>query len=805
MTVVRPTAQTASVQPRGPCKPQIGPRTTCASWQTRLPCADDIHGTRESRAIASWASQYVRSDECSKMAEFPDIASKLSAPTKVSQFEKQKAEAEAKRAREKAETAAALAEFEKSFDDEGGRVTPLPSQRGAFASAPAPGKRHFTSTGLKSGPGTLPRSGPGSLGPLHSKKRPFDDYTERRVRDRRTSRDEEEREEEKAPKPTLRLASMPPGTSPTVIKSLFAHTPLNVDNVLILPPAAPAGPQTDRKSSSAIVTLAAETPASDIDTVVSHLQNKYLGFGFKLSLSRHLSSAAVANAALASNNANTLPFGARPVQLKTSLSRAPPPNQRFAPPKSYTSSTPYTRGPPTQVTVQSPPDLKQLKLIHKTLEAVLTYGPEFEALLMSRAEIQRDEKWAWLWDSASVGGVYYRWRLWETVSRASARPDGRLPGQILFEGQSSWQPPEGSLRFEYTTHLEEFVDDDDYNSSDEESDDGGRGGDLARRYNDHNHNAPVMTNLDDANDGMGYLDPLAKAKLTHLLSRLPDSTSKLRRGDVARLTAFAIEHAGAGGDEVAMLITRNVIRPFCKPDGEDWTSAGMVGLYVISDILSSSASAGVRHAWRYRTLFEQALRQQRVFERLGRAEKDLKWGKLKGEKWKRSMQSLLGLWEGWSVFPQATQEAFTKTFLEPPLTDEEKKAAAEEEARKQVEEHNDKNKTTNRWRSVDDEAASDVKMDDLDGAPMPDDGDDEDMMSGLENIDGVSMADSSDEEADIRPTEPVETVEQPAQDENKGQNVAAAAAAAPTSMSIPKPPGRRQRPKAADMFADEQD
>ncbi|KAK5939997.1 hypothetical protein PMZ80_007415 [Knufia obscura] len=731
------------------------------------------------------------------MAEFPDIASKLSAPAKVSQFEKQKAEAEAKKAREKAETAAPLAEFEKSFDDEDGRAPPLPSQRGA----PAPGKRHFTSTGL--------RSGPGSLGPAYNKKRPFEDYTERRDRGssgfqpgRRTSRDDEERDEEKAAKPTLHLASMPPSSSSTFIKGLFAHTPLNVDNVRILPPAAPGGPQTERKSCSAIVTLAAETSASDIDTVVSHLQNQYLGFGFKLSISRHLSSAALGSAAISSTNTNALPFGARQIQQQTSLSRAPPPNQRFAPPASYTSSTPYSRGPPTQVTVQSPSDLKQLKLIHKTLESVLTYGPEFEALLMSRAEIQRDEKWAWLWDSTSVGGVYYRWRLWEVVSGTSSRRDMRASGnQVLFEGQSSWQPPEGSLRFEYTTQLDDFVSDDDYNSSDEESDDGGRGGDLARRYNDHN--VPGMTVTDDANDGMGYLDPLAKAKLTHLLSRLPDSSSKLRRGDVARLTAFAIEHAGAGGDEVASLITRNVVRPFCKLEGDDWTSAGTVGLYVISDILSCSASAGVRHAWRYRTLFEQALRQQKVFEKLGRAEKDLKWGKLKGEKWKRSVQNLLSLWEGWSVFPQATQELFTKTFLEPPLTEDEKKAAAEEEARKKADEDNSKSKAMNRWRSVQDETDPDSKMEDVDGTPMADQ-DDEDMMSGLENIDGVSMVDSSDEEAEPEVKPPAEPSEQAVKVADTGQKATpATTTSTPVSISAPKPAGRRQRPKAADMFADD--
>ncbi len=38
--------------------------------------------------------------------EFPDLSNKLSAPSKKSLFEKQKAEAEAKRIREAAETAA---------------------------------------------------------------------------------------------------------------------------------------------------------------------------------------------------------------------------------------------------------------------------------------------------------------------------------------------------------------------------------------------------------------------------------------------------------------------------------------------------------------------------------------------------------------------------------------------------------------------------------------------------------------------------------------------------------------------------
>ncbi|KAJ9660214.1 hypothetical protein H2198_002720 [Neophaeococcomyces mojaviensis] len=741
------------------------------------------------------------------MADFSDVASKLTAPSKKSQFERQKAEAEAKRAKEKAETAAVLREFEASFDDGEDRHV----LRNAPRAAPPPGKRHFTSSGLK--------SGPGSLGPAYTKKRPFDDYAERRGRgggfahhdNRRTSRDDEGDEEDKAAaKPTLHLSSMPPGTSPAVVKGLFAHTPLNVENVRILPAAGANGPVTERKSTSAIVTLATETPATDIDTVVSHLQNKYLGFGFKLSISRHLSSAALSNTTLLSSASSNLPFGARSVVQQISLSRAPPPNQRFAPPQSYTSPTPYGRGAQTQVTVQSPSDLKQLKLIHKTLEALLTYGPEFEALLMSRPDIQRDEKWSWLWDSTSVGGVYYRWRLWEVLTNASKRRKQRGPAQeVLFEGQSSWQPPDESLRFEYTTQLDEFVSDEDYNSSDEEDDDDGRGGDLARRYNDHN-TAGVSNTDDAANDGMGYLDPLAKAKLTHLLARLPDSTSKLRRGDVVRITAFAIEHAGAGGDEVAALITRNVVRPFRKlEDRDDSTSASMVGLYVISDILSSSASAGVRHAWRYRTLFEQAIRRQKVFERLGRAEKDYKWGKLKGEKWKRSVQNLLSLWEGWSVFPQAAQESFTEAFLNPPLTEEEKRIAeaAEMESRQKERDDAQKAKVTSRWRNVDDEAGSDAQMDDFDGTPMADDDGDDDAAIDLDNIDGVSMVDSSDEEMETEATRVDKTTTivelgQKRMSESKPVEAPPVAAVTPASAG---PTGRRLRPKAADMFADESD
>ncbi|ETI26054.1 hypothetical protein G647_02831 [Cladophialophora carrionii CBS 160.54] len=863
----------------------------------------------------------------------PDISAKLSAPPKKSIFERQKAEAEAKKAREKAETAAALEDFVKSFDDDGDRQSSLPPRpgRGGFGAGSGsggggfgpsgPGKRHFTSSGLKSGPGSLgpspsvPRSGPGSLGhaPGYGKKRQFDEYTGRQDRDRDRDRDRRDRmfsygdgrddssrretsafsreededtkdaEEKAAAKPTLHLSSLPPGTSPAIIKGLFAPSPLTVENVRILPPPPASG--MERKSVSAIVTLAAETPATDIDTMVSHLQNKYLGFGFNLAISRHLSSAALTGAGSLSNNTpsfslQNLPFGAKPVAQHSSLSRAPPPGQghgRFAPPVSYTSSTPYgprsaaNNLPPTQVNVQIPSDLKELRLIHKTIETLLTYGPEFEALLMSRPEIQRNEQWSWLWDSRSIGGVYYRWRLWEILTGAKSRRKNqqfsmygsRKPhGDVLFEGQSTWAPPKEDLKFEYTTHIEEFISDQDYNSSDEEDIDDDRGGGLAGRYRDHQR-----VGDDDAtgamadNDGQGYLNPLAKTKLIHLLSRLPETNAKLRKGDVARVTGFAIEHAGAGADEVAELITQNVVRPFrysvkrpkeeelhgsedsdgdehkngsprrqlgIEDDNEasaekkdtttDTTPSSLVALYLISDLLSASSTSGVRHAWRYRSLIQHHLLRQRTFEVLGELPKKYQWGKLRAEKWRRQVQVVLGLWEGWSVFEEAKMREIENSFLHPPLTKEEEQKKAEIEA----EEKREKEKSVNRWRSVGDTKDesgqglqgkptltgadardSDVEMN-MDGVPMAEDDDDGETVLTDENIDGIPMADSSDEEA-----EPVPPPPPPAED---GEPRAGSKEAEPApsrvaeqetaakSVHVPLvSQGRRVRPKAVDF------
>ncbi|KAI1502169.1 hypothetical protein F5X99DRAFT_169323 [Biscogniauxia marginata] len=813
------------------------------------------------------------SSSSKKLADFPDVEAKLQKPSKQSAFEKQKADVEAKRKREAEETAAVYETFVKSFDhdgDDGGDGDshgPRGRQQGAPFGRPGgnaafggggPAKRHF---GAPPG-GSAMKSGPGSLGPAPTAfgKKKFDNYQQpfnRRGPDEArgrlgyhdddgdgsvvhkpkgiprafdTSDDEADArardiaEEKAIARPTLRLANLPPGTSPAVIKALMPEN-LNVENVKILPSANTGG--SERKSMAAIVTLSQETPATDLDGAVSSLQNRYLGYGFYLSLHRHLSSAVASTTVTSSltSSSTSHAFGAKPVpQGNDSNSYRPGGFHRgFAPPSSY---DPAGTGPMQRsilyVPVQAPRDIKQIQLIHKVVESVLEHGPEFEALLMSRPDVQRDEKWAWLWDARSEGGVWYRWRLWEVITGTQANPGRQGKYLPLFEGSHAWKTPEKPLVYEYATAIDEFVSDSEYNSSDEED------------YEDEGNKQ-----TEGADTEKTYLNPLDKARLTHLLARLPTTLGRIRKGDVARVTTFAITHSSRGADEIVDMIVTNIVKPFALTsanpeykkngdDGEparvsqdstplpedvvaksteaqDTSGSSLVGLYIVSDILSSSATSGVRHAWRYRQLFETALKQSKVFETLGLTAERLNWGRLRAEKWKRSVGLVLSLWEGWCAFPNESQQLFTHTFENPPSAKKEEQV--EEEPRK-----------TNKWKPVEAGPGAQAEQkgflpisasvetgynneevgntgSDVDGDVIDEDMLDVDLDS---DIDGVPMDEDDDgEPMDQDPTD-TEHEENKDDGDDVGMTGESESGALP-SKELQKP---RRRMRAVDMFAD---
>lgn len=823
------------------------------------------------------------------------------APVGKSFLERQRTEAQAKRAREEAETAAVYKDFVESFKQDRdhsvfendnqnstGRYSPgsqhgrgngqgfgfgFGNARGASnnehggAGVPAgPSKRHFPAVAGTKRPAAsfsimsdsrkkVKEAGPSGkfgnvLSTTASTAAAFEMSDEEDVSIANTTGPStrgapESKEVEKAPaKPTLHLSSLPPGMSPAGVKALLPST-LVVDNIKIISPSQLSSQSQQHQTHSvpklwsAIVTLAQDTPATDIDAVVSSLQNRYLGWGHYLSIFRHLSSMALSsmNPLLSSikSSSNSQPFNAQPIRHGPSYMRGS--RGRFAPPPSYYGGS---RSPLSNyvVRVQVPSDIRELRLIHKTVENLISHGPAFEALLMTREEVQKEEIWAWLWDPSSVGGVYYRWRLYDVLTGATScrKHSSRLPndGFNVFRAPTKWQP-KASLKFEFVTKLEEFVSDDDYDSSEEDDSDmeESRGKSKSRHHGDSDEERGVFNAA--KHPGAGYLNTLKKAKLTHLLARLPTTNTRLRKGDVARVTYFAIRHAGQGAQEVADTIVSNVATPFAftganpewrrnvgdKTTKPDDSGAKLVGLFVISDILSVSATSGVRQAWRYRQLFEASLRSYNIFERLGNLERELGWGRLKIEKWRRSVGSLLNIWEGWSVFPHESHEHFVRSFEKPSLDKDE--SARQQLGTQQTEPGTSGpflKQVKSRWKTVDEEATASSSNEEtsyeaknVDGitithkatavseriGPNPSVGD----YGDFDSLDGFPMEDSDLEEMNFDPDDDEEDEENENENEaahkNRSEEDTSTAAENP---EISRPRAQKRRPRAQDMFAD---
>ncbi|KAK3724197.1 hypothetical protein LTR37_001322 [Vermiconidia calcicola] len=821
--------------------------------------------------------------------EFPDVGQKLSAPKKLSAFEKERQAAAAKQQRAEAENAAALRAFENSFagDDDDDPLSSLTVGRGPPTGPRAPGMGYGPSA-ARYGMPPGPRGGPGNFGsmpgpppPSLKRKRALDEMREaqeaRREQEELLSRESarshsrgspqpvvrEEEHDVDAPRPTIQLSSLPPNISSKEVKVLLRDH-LKVHSVRFLPPAGPGS--NTKRSMSAIATLSSDTSTTQIDTAVSALKDKYLGCGFYLGLSRHLSSVALHPSMAASTAAPSAePFGAekpREQQAHFSMRNAPPPmDQRgFAPPDTYDNSGRPKYGvtpqpPEATVAVRPPMEIETVKAIHTVADQLLlepdpARALQMEAMLMALPEVQRDERFAFLYDSRSPGGVYYRFLLWAAEEAEEAARDVRrrdLTVEKVYEDVTmNWHPPYAQVPFPDLKSLEQVVADIDYISSDEESDEDG----AERQFNTgRDGEVGIETNEKK------HLAPLKRARLVHLLSRLPTANARLRKGDVARVTNFAITHAGQGAEEIVDVLLLNIEKPLSyslaskyedsdqeqdeedvyEPDDDlsaldspaplpqkdgkrddDPSNAKLIALYVISDILSASSTAGARNAWKYRQLFEAGFKARKTFEHLDKLDKELAWGRLRAEQWKRKIGVVFGIWEGWSVFSTEVHEELKQSFFDPPLNEEEMAAAQaqveEEDKKKQGESWMGKFKRVGATGSPAASASpalvpvaaspervlEDVDgkpLDDVDGMPLEEDVDG----APMDEVDGVPMEDDLDGTplggldgtSDVKPTAK-------SADGTIGFSTSAAKASG-------KPPGPRKRMRAEDMFADSDD
>ncbi|THX13159.1 hypothetical protein D6D17_03445 [Aureobasidium pullulans] len=672
----------------------------------------------------------------------PDISSKLNAPKKVSVFEKQRQEAEAKRIREEAENRAALREFEDSFadEDEDDFVAQVAAGRSAYGGARLQDGGGYTRGApmRSSGPGTLgPPPGPAPLSLKRKRELEEARERERRQRDSRAS------PEAAVKRPTMLLSSLPRNTTGATIRSLLPKN-LKMDDMAF-------APSSTGHSLTAVVALSPDTASSDIDNAVNALQQKYLGFGSYLNISKHITISSSISSVLhtATSAIQVQPFGAKP------MPRDPPPSHSFRnapPPESLPPQLRHQGPAPLVVNVTPPSDLKQLATINKTVEKLITYGPEWECLLMAQPDVQHGEHWAWLFDNTSQGHVWYRWLVYQYY--ASQPPTKEVqdihPWSVMdelartnnhvrpFDDGPFWIPPPEKPKYEHAQNLADLMSDSGYVSSDLDTDD----------EDDHIVQTQGVAPEDTSISRPRYLNPYRKAKLTFFLNHLPDSTGYLCEGDVQAVTDLVIKFSGQGAEEVVDMLVSNLENPFrfsvnykidrptddredqenddddnydpevdgprasfgmlggnddadveeplaqptttTQPDqdtdhkeepstGKDISGAQLVGLYVISDALAATSVSGVRDAWKYRSLFESALTCRQVFEKLGRMPKQYGWGRVRGEQWRSRITVVLDCWERESIFAPESHRRFKDVFLSPPLTDTEQKIKDEQE------------------------------------------------------------------------------------------------------------------------------
>lgn len=675
--------------------------------------------------------------------EFPNVSSKLAAPKKLSAYEKSKQAREEKQQRAKAEDEAALRAFQDDFD-----ITEEPAGRGWRAAAPA-WQGSDGSLDRREPPGRagryVPRSGPGSLGPPPGpppnlkRKRGLDEIRESRqiqMEDddfmdehlgTNTSRQEpgsgrrNVSTEDIEALPAVQLTNLPPQMREDDIIDIL-NGKLDIHSIEMI--GVPDVESNELISNSAIVRCASTITHAQIDTVSNSLSGQYLYCGYFLAIKRYVSSnfATLTNASPDEYN----PFGAqKPLAEKPGridMRHAPPPGS-FAPPTAFGGSRGMNDSDEEDeeevekiVNVKLPTDPGTIRAIHVVVDRLLSEPDsaralEIEAMFMALPDVERDKRFAFLYDSTSAEGIYYRYLLWgESAETISATQHPGLERRIFEDDFTVWRDHDTRLPFSDLTELADIRSHADYNSDD----------DSADGYPDEDDELDDMDHNADAGPQQ-TLSPMWKAKFAWVLATSPKSTTYLTRSDVAAVTYYATTYANAAGDEVVNLMLMNLEKPFSltscatlddathdqpdnslppedglpiatteveemnpaprKPNEDDIGQAKLVALYLISDVLGSSKTGGLKGAWRYKQLFEDAFIAHKTFERLGQLDKEQGWGRLRQDKWRRSVSVVLDCWQSWDVFPRDVLHSFKEKFLgykDPTAAEEKERRDAEE-------------------------------------------------------------------------------------------------------------------------------
>ncbi|EUC37818.1 hypothetical protein COCVIDRAFT_27094 [Bipolaris victoriae FI3] len=570
---------------------------------------------------------------------------------------KAKEDEEAKAREEKNALDKVMADFEA---EHGGEKSVLgESERDQEADnvfVPTGSKRHFTGRQrtMKSGPGTLDAE-------------PLDGYPRPGVTPGRPAQQMPSRFGVSAPtgpaalhgpKPTenvfttvvAKASNLPPAIDPRRVEELFADFPsLKITRVEKIPPQGPS--PKGRPSATMKVIFDKDASARDLDDAMNKLNDKkYLGKGYYLHLDRYLGGRSADTAQ------RTEPFGAR--------WQAPEIPKGFAPPPDLGGGgggrdRPREDTEQLIVTANQPPDIATLRLVHQTIEGVILGGVEFEAALMNDAQIQEEERFAWLYDQKHPVNRYYRWRLHQIVCDS--------PNPEIFERQGDWRGPLDPLADEFADHLGAFDSEDDMMDSDDEEE----------KEKPQYKPLPVGDNYPGRVDnGHGIMSPRSRAMLLWLLTSLPPGS--IVADDIAAISNFAVEHAGQGMDEVVHILVSNIIHPFQLTDTNprnrpadadtkddlrrpDTRQVTLNALRIISDVLLVTAKeSGV--SYKYRLAIATELVGRKVFEHLEQLPSQLEMGRMTERSYRDEVNVILKVWQEEHLFDESTLSHLDEAF-----------------------------------------------------------------------------------------------------------------------------------------------
>lgn len=461
-----------------------------------------------------------------------------------SAFEREKEEREAKEQQEELARQRVLEEFRQEHGDDGNDIP-----------APSSGRRHFTGNSTLKSKAELEAQKRGEQVPNPKRRFPssivsykvYQEYTDDGSRH------------------ALHLTPLPVGTSEDEVFTFvndFVTDELRIDEIFIADhtklPKWTLGYMARSQPFdyvSALVGFAADTRLETVKSAEVELHGKYLGKGIYVKVRTTTENESLSLDSIPSQE-QEFPFGATPINRPTtthhpfakppppslqgvstgyqSYSRAPPPSSYGAPPVTQIPSYPDDY----EVVVEYPEDLDEIRIIHSTVEKVLTIGPEVEETLMSQEEVQKDETWAWLWDGSSAAGRYYRWRLWEQ----SVSPEDIRDHTIIFAGEAPWRKPKQSLPFEFCTSLDEMANDPDFMNikSDE---------DIEEILKDESEELEQV--LQAQTGDFEFLGPYLASELQYHLDNLPINPVNLIEKDLKFPVVFALDYAGKATKEIA--------------------------------------------------------------------------------------------------------------------------------------------------------------------------------------------------------------------------------------------------------------